>query len=93
MTATGGDVNTRVAFKNCAPFTKCVTHINDEQVDNADNFDIIMPMYNLIEYSNNHSGTSGSLWQFKRGEQNMSNGNPANVTAADSSYFKKNQGS
>ena len=57
MTATGGDVNTRVAFKNCAPFTKCVTHINDEQVDNADNFDIIMPMYNLTEYSNNHSGT------------------------------------
>ena len=57
MTATGGDVNTRVAFKNCAPFTKRITHINDEQVDNADNFDIIMPMYNLTEYSNNHSGT------------------------------------
>ena len=57
MTATGGDVNTRVAFKNCAPFTKCITHINDEQVDNADNFDIIMPMFNLPEYSNNHSDT------------------------------------
>ena len=61
MTAAGGDVNTRVAFKTCAPFTKCKTHINDEHVDNADNFDIIMPMYNLIEYSNNHSGTSGNL--------------------------------
>ena len=57
MTATGGDVNTRVAFKNCAPFTKRITHINDEQVDNADNFDIIMPMFNLPEYSNNHSDT------------------------------------
>ena len=62
MTATGGDVNTRVAFKTCAPFTKCITHINDEHVDNADNFDIIMPMYNLIEYNNNHSGTLGNLW-------------------------------
>ena len=50
-TATGGDANTRVAFRNCAPFTKCITHINDEHVDNADNLDIIMPMYNLIEYS------------------------------------------
>ena len=44
ITAIGGDANTRVAFKNCAPFTKCITHINDEHVDNADNVDIIMPM-------------------------------------------------
>ena len=88
ITATGGDANTRVAFKNCASFTKCITHINDEYVDNADNLDIIMPMYNLIEYSNNYSNTSGSLWQFKRDEQNMNKGNPANVTADDSSPFK-----
>ena len=45
-------------------------------------------MYNLIEYSNNYSDTSGSLWQFKTDEQNMNNGNPANVTTADSSSFK-----
>ena len=83
IAATGGDANTRVAFKNCAPFTKCITHINDEHVDNADNLDIIMPMYNLIEYSDNYSDTSGSLWQFKRDEQNMNNGNPANVTTAN----------
>ena len=88
ITATGGDANTRVAFKNCAPFTKCITHINDEHVDNADNFDIIMPMYNLIEYSDNYSDTSWILWQFKRDEQNMNNGNPANVTTDDSSSFK-----
>ena len=37
ITATGRDANTKVAFKSCAPFTKCVTHINDEHVDNADN--------------------------------------------------------
>ena len=87
ITATGGDANTRVAFKNCAPFTKCITHINDEHVDNADNLDIIMPMYNLIEYSDNHSDTS-SLWQFKRDKQNMNNGNPANVTTDVSTSFK-----
>ena len=88
ITATGGDANTRVAFKNCAPFTKCITHINDEHVDNADNLAIILPMYNLIEYSDSYSDTSGSLWQFKRDEQNMNNGNPANVTTDDSSSFK-----
>ena len=58
---TGGNENTNVGFKNCAPFTRCVTHINDEHVDNTENFDIIMPMYNLIEYNDNFSDTSGSL--------------------------------
>ena len=88
ITATGDNANAKVAFKNCAPFTKCVTHINDEHVDNADNLDIVMPMYNLIEYSDNYSDTSGSLWQFKRDKQNMKNGNPVNVTTDDSSSFK-----
>ena len=46
-----------------------------------------MPMYNLIEYSDNHSDTS-SLWQFKRDKQNMNNGNPANVTTDVSTSFK-----
>ena len=57
ITLTGGDTNTRVSLKNCAPFTKCVTHINNEHVDNADNLDIAMPMYSLIEYSDNYSDT------------------------------------
>ena len=47
-----------------------------------------MPMYNLIEYSDNYSDTSGSLWQFKRGEQNMNNGNHNNISTADSVSFK-----
>ena len=47
-----------------------------------------MPMYNLIEYSDNYSDTSGNLWQFKRDQQSMSNEKPANATKADSSYFK-----
>ena len=48
--------------------TKCISHINDEHGDNVDNLDIIMPMYNLIEYSDNYSDTLGHLWQFKRDE-------------------------
>ena len=88
ITAIGGSANTKVAFKNCAPFRKRVTHINDQHVDNADDLDIVMPIYNLNEYSNNYSDTSGSLWQFKRYEQNMNNKNPVNVNTADSSSFK-----
>ena len=60
--------NTDVAFKNCAPFSTCTTKINDIFVDEANHIYIAMPMYNLIEYSNNYSDTSGSLWQFKRDE-------------------------
>ena len=44
ITATGGNADTSVAFKTCAPFTKCITYISDEYVDNADNLDIVMPM-------------------------------------------------
>ena len=67
----GVATNTNVAFKNCAPFTRCVTHINDEHVETVENLDIIMPMYNLIEYSDNYAGSSGSLYQFKRDEYPM----------------------
>ena len=51
-----------VIFKNCAPFINCKTEINNTEIDNAKDIDIVMPMYNLIEYSNNYSKTSGSLW-------------------------------
>ena len=50
-------------FKNCAPFTKCISRINNTDIDNAHDIDIAMPMYNLIEYSDHYSKTSGSLWQ------------------------------
>ena len=56
--------NTDVAFKNCAPLYTCTT-INDVFADEANHIYIAMPMYNLIEYSDNYSDTSGSLWQFK----------------------------
>ena len=59
-----------VAFKNCAPFTNCISEINNTQVDNAKDIDIIMPLYNLIEYSDNYAKTTGSLWQYFRDEPN-----------------------
>ena len=61
ITVTGGHNNTKVAFKNCAPFKNCRTEINVTFVVYADFINIAMPMYNLIEYSDNYSDTSGSL--------------------------------
>ena len=66
--AAAADDNTRLAFKNCAPFTKCNLEINDEHVDTAENLDIVMPMYNLIEYSDNYQDSSATLYQYKRDE-------------------------
>ena len=57
---------TQVVFKNCAPFKDCRTETNDTFVDYAYFINIAMPMYNLIEYSDNYSDISGSLWDFKR---------------------------
>ena len=59
-----------VAFKNCAPFTNCISKINNTQIDNYKGIDIVMPMYNLIEYSDNYSKISGSFWQYYRDEPN-----------------------
>ena len=53
----------KVIFKNCAPFTNCISEINNTQIDNAKDIDIVMPMYNLKEYSNNYLKTSRILWQ------------------------------
>ena len=85
--ATGGNNNTRLALKNCVPFTKCNLEINDEHVDTAENFDITMPMYNLIEYSDNYQDSSATLYQYKRDEPpeaNVIN----NLTTDTSSSFR-----
>ena len=62
--ADANNTNKKVIFKNCASFTECISRINNTQVDDAKCIDIIMSMYNLIEYSDNYSKTSGSLWQY-----------------------------
>ena len=49
------NANKKVIFKNCAPFTNCISQINNADLDNTKYIDIVMPMYNLIEYSDNYS--------------------------------------
>ena len=71
-----------VAFKNCAPFINCISDINNTQVGNAKDIDIVMPMYNLIEYSDNYAKTTGSLWQYFRDEPDN------NIANSNSSKFK-----
>ena len=62
--ADANNINEKVISKNCAPFTNYISEINNTQVDHAKDIDIVKPIYNLIEYSDNHSKTSGSLWQY-----------------------------
>ena len=62
--------NKGVVFKNWVPFTKYISRINNRDIDTARDIDIVMPMYNLIEYSHNYSKTSGSLWQYYKDEPN-----------------------
>ena len=69
-----------VAYKNCAPCTTCKSDINNVEIDYCQDIDIIMPMYNLIEYSDNYAKTSASLWQYYRDEPNDN--------LADSQLFK-----
>ena len=61
--AAANNTNIKVIFKNCAPFTNCISEINNTQIDDAKDIDTVMPMHNLIEYSDNYAKTTGSLWQ------------------------------
>ena len=74
--------NSLVAFKNCAPFRTCDVTINDEHVEKAEDLDIVMPMYNLLEYSDNYQDSTGSLYQFKRDEPPDDNADVANTTSS-----------
>ena len=69
-----------VEFKNCGPFTICISQINNTEIDNCKDIDIVMPMYNLIEYSDNYAKTPGRLRQYYRDEPNDN--------LADSESFK-----
>ena len=85
--AEAADANTRLALQNCAPFTKCNLEINDEHVDTAENLDTVMPMYNLIEFSDNYQDSSATLYQFKRDEPPEANA-INDLTTNTSSSFK-----
>ena len=73
--AAANNTNKKVIFKNCAPFTNCTNEINNTQVDNAKYIDIVIPMYNLIEYGDNYSKRSGILWQYCKGIPAVNNNN------------------
>ena len=62
--AAANNTNKKLIFKNCAPFTNCISEINNTQIDNAKDIDILMPMYNLIGYSDNYTKATGTLWQY-----------------------------
>ena len=72
--------NSVVAFKNGAPFRTCDVTINNEHVEKAEDLDIVMPIYNLLEYSDNYQDSTGTLYQFKRDEPPNDNANVANDT-------------
>ena len=74
--------NSVVAFKNCAPFHTCDLTINDEHVEKAEDLDFAMPMYNLLEYSDNYQDSTGSLYQFEGDEPPDDNANVANDTTS-----------
>ena len=95
LTKTNGrgiiDIRNRfLAFKNNAPFTNCISKINNVLIDNAEDLDIVMPMYNLLEYSKNYSKTTGSFWNYYRDEPNSGlggNNNNVNYSIKDSKSF------
>ena len=73
--AAANNTNKKVIFKNCAPFTNCISAVNNTQIDTAKDIDIVMPMYNLIEYSDNYVKATGSLWQYCKDIPTKNNNN------------------
>ena len=73
--------NKAVAFENNAPFINCISKINGIEIDNAEDLDVMMPMYNLLEYSKNYRKTTGSLWNYYRDE-------PSDPLSSNSESFK-----
>ena len=86
--------NRKVIFKNCVRFTNCISEVNNTQVDDAQDTDMAMPMYNLVEYSDVYLKTSGSLWQYYKDEPTLDNSNnivvfPSNNNNSISFEFKQ----
>ena len=84
------EMNRQVILKNSVPFISCISKINDVLVENAEDLDIVMPMYNLLEYGKNYLKTSASLWNYYRDEltdKTNDNNNP-NKNVLNSNSFK-----
>ena len=82
--ANESDRAVKVMFKNNAPFRLCISKTDNILVDNAEDLDIVLPMYNLLEYSRNNSMSSGSLWKCCRGQINVD----FNESASNGNSFK-----
>ena len=82
VTARHIDRKKQVTFKNCAPFTDFLSKINNIPIDVAKDLDVVTPIYNLIEYSDNYAKTSGSLWKYLNDDPND------NITHYESFKFK-----
>ena len=83
--------NRFLAFKNNATFTNCISIINNVLIDNAEDLDIVMPMYNLVEYSKNYKKSTGSFWNYYRNEPNnppLNNYNADPITNSESFKYK-----
>ena len=85
VTLEGGNAankrNKYLAFKNNAPFINCISKIHGVKIDNAEDLDVVMPMYNLLEYIKNYRRTTGCLWNYDRDE-------PSNPLSSNSESFK-----
>ena len=84
--AASNNTNKTVIFKNCAPFTNFISEINNVQIDNAKDIDIVMPMYNLIEYSDNYAKTTGSLWQYSKDIPARNNANDEIIIFSEDNF-------
>ena len=73
LAAGGGNKSKMVTFKNCVQFNDCMSEINNKLEDNHKEMDIVLLMYNLVEYSDNDLKTSGNLWQCYRDEASLNN--------------------
>ena len=76
--------NKSVAFRNNAPFINCISKVNGVQIDNAEDLEVAIPMYKLLEYGKNYRKTTSSLWSYYRDE-------PSNALSSNSQSFKYNR--
>ena len=83
-----GHQETQAAFKNCASFIKCIAKIDKATIDDAEDLDLVMPMYNLIEYSSSYSETTGSLWFYSEYVVTNFNTDIANINNFKSFKYK-----
>ena len=83
-----GHTIAQVPFKNCAPLTRCITKIDGTTINDAENLDLVMPMFNLLEYSSNYSETTGGLWIFSKDVATNSKADIANINDLKSFKYK-----